>query len=252
MNKKLWQPQTTIHAISFDCDGTLSNIEGIDELAALSHTKEEVAALTHRAMNLTGLSSSLYEQRLALVKPTLEHTESLADLYWDNMTVDCQQVIEILQRLNKEIYIISAGNNPAVSLFGRKLSIPQKNIFAIDIFFDAKGNYSGFDKASALCESSGKVDILKAIKQQHQTVLHIGDGLNDTPAVDTVTRFIGYGGHCFRDNIAQLSPFYLTCESLCALLPLALTQAEADSLTAEETTYYQAGTDLLQDHLIVR
>ncbi len=252
MDIKQWQPQEIIHAISFDCDGTLSNIEGIDEIAKLNNCKKEVAELTYKAMSLTGLSKKLYKQRLDLVKPTKSQTETLADIYLDNVTLDCKQTIAILKRMNKDIYIISAGNNPSVSLFGEKLTIAKENCFAIDLFFNDDGSFRNYDSSSPLCESTGKIGILNKIKQKHNTVLHIGDGLNDTPAVDTVTRFVGYGGHCFRKNIAELSPFYLSCESLAALLPLVLTQTEVELLNQKDAQHYQSGYELLQENLLIK
>ena len=252
MDIQQWQPQEIIHAISFDCDGTLSNIEGIDEVAKLNHCKNDVAKLTHEAMSLTGLSKSLYKQRLDLVKPTQSQTETLAEIYLQNVTLDCIQTINILKRMNKSIYIISAGNNPAVSLFGEKLSVPAENCSAINLFFNEDGSYKGYDSDSPLCDSAGKIGILSNIKQKHNTVLHIGDGLNDTPAVNTVTRFIGYGGHYFRKNIADLSPFYLSCESLLALLPLTLTQEEVNQLNPDDAIQYKTGCELLNDHLHIK
>ncbi|TAK75879.1 MAG: phosphoserine phosphatase, partial [Gammaproteobacteria bacterium] len=60
----IWQPQAPIPAIVFDCDGTLSMIEGIDELAKHNGVSEAVQALTAEAMEKTGLHPDLYRQRL--------------------------------------------------------------------------------------------------------------------------------------------------------------------------------------------
>ena len=109
-----------LDTIIFDCDGTLSQIEGIDYLAEINNAKEAVAVLTEQAMSKTGLSSSLYEARLNLVKPTVTQISMLAQIYTDNVSPHAEKVIHILKKLGKEIYIFSAGVNPAVKLFGKK------------------------------------------------------------------------------------------------------------------------------------
>ena len=44
-------PQPKFAAVCFDCDSTLSRIEGIDELASRRGLKHEVSRLTEAAMN---------------------------------------------------------------------------------------------------------------------------------------------------------------------------------------------------------
>ena len=46
MNNHSWQLPDPIEAISFDCDSTLSSIEGIDELAKFNSCESEVNQLT--------------------------------------------------------------------------------------------------------------------------------------------------------------------------------------------------------------
>ena len=46
--------QGKFRAVCFDCDSTLSRLEGIDELASRYGRKDEVALLTEAAMNGEG------------------------------------------------------------------------------------------------------------------------------------------------------------------------------------------------------
>jgi phosphoserine phosphatase len=48
-----WQPTIPFDAVIFDCDGTLSAVEGIDELAEKNAVGREVKALTQIAMGQT-------------------------------------------------------------------------------------------------------------------------------------------------------------------------------------------------------
>ena len=52
--------------VCFDCDSTLSKIEGIDELAKLAGLGEEMARLTDAAMNGVVPLEAVYEKRLSL------------------------------------------------------------------------------------------------------------------------------------------------------------------------------------------
>lgn len=227
-----WQLDTPIDAIIFDCDGTLSTIEGIDELAEVAGVGEKVKTLTENAMGKTGINPELYEQRLKLVQPTYQHVLALADQYYSHRVADIENVIALLKRLDKKIYIASAGINPSVKMFGEKIGIPVENIFAVDIQYDAQGKYVDFDRSSPFTRSSGKRDVVTQIKTLHPRVALIGDGLNDYAAHDIVTRFIGYGGAYYRQNIADLCEFYITTQSMTSLLPLVLTQDEIEGIHA--------------------
>ncbi len=234
-----------IEAIVFDCDGTLSYIEGIDELAKANKVAEPVVELTAAAMGQSGLNPELYNHRLNLVKPNLDQMTSLGNLYFQHRVMDILPVIQILKTLRKSIYIISAGLYPAVQHFGALLGIEAENIFAVNIHFDAKGHYLDFDRNSPLIYSDGKRTIIQKLKLIHNQIIHIGDGLNDYVVHDLVTRFIGYGGAFYRENIAQRCHYYISIPSMAPLLPLCLTAEELIGLTPSELTYYQKGLDYL-------
>ncbi len=242
-----WQLQTPVPAIIFDCDGTLSMIEGIDELAKHNGVTAAVQALTAQAMGSTGIHPELYQQRLKLVYPRQEQVQALGRDYFKHLVPDVQHIIRILQRLQKTVYIVSAGLSPAVRIFGDMLQIPQENIFAVDIHFDAKGQFIDFEKTSPLVYRHGKRDIVNRLKLLHADIIHVGDGLNDFVTYDLVTRFIGYGGVFYRENIASQCQYYIRSLSMAPLLPLVLTQAEYEMLAAEEHALYQKGLMAIQE-----
>lgn len=243
MNTPLWQLKKPISAVVFDCDGTLSRIEGIDELAAQHNVGEAVREMTAEAMGKTGINPDLYRERIALVKPNRAELVTLADLYNENRSLHAEEVIKIFQRLQKDVYIVSAGLNPAVTLFGEKLGVSASHIFAVDVSFDDQGNYRDYNHVSSLTRSTGKREILLEIQSRHSPILFVGDGLNDLSASDLVTRFVGYGGSYYRDNIAASCEFYIATPSLASLLPLGLTESELAHLTDHEKKLYLAGLD---------
>src|SRR5205823_5222451 len=56
--------------VVFDCDSTLTRIEGIDELAAMNDVPHEVAGMTRRAMDGEIPFEEVFARRLELIKPT--------------------------------------------------------------------------------------------------------------------------------------------------------------------------------------
>lgn len=238
---KNWQLQKPIHAIVFDCDGTLSAIEGIDELAHQNGVGAAVAALTSKAMGKTGINPDIYRQRLQLTMPSQKQVMNLADLYRQHIVPDVEAVIHILQRLNKKVFIVSAGLKPAVKMFGATLQVPENQVFAVDILFDPRGRYLDFDHESPMTVSDGKRHIAQSLLRQYDSVAHIGDGMNDFIVRDLVTRFIGYGGMFYRANIEEQCDFYIKQKSMAACLPLLLTRSEAEALAGVEKELYERG-----------
>lgn len=236
-----YQLQVPMDAVIFDCDGTLSTIEGIDELARQNGAGSQVEAMTAEAMGKTGINQAIYQKRLELVRPTKAQLDALGLAYYDHRIPDAVQVINILNRLNKIVYMVSAGLYPAVAKYGELLKIPRDNIFAVDVQFDADGNYRDFDRASPLVDRQGKREIVKQIQKKHQRIVYVGDGLNDLAVYDLVTRFIGFGGQFYRENIAEKCEFYIKTLSVAPVLPLGLTESEAGQLLLEEKKYYQDG-----------
>jgi phosphoserine phosphatase len=233
-----WQLDVPISAVLFDCDGTLSAIEGIDELAKNNNVTDIVQCLTQDAMGKTGMNLNLYKQRLDLVKPSYSQIVQLGEDYIAHHVPHILNVIQLLQRLNKSIYIISAGLLPAVAVLGQFLNVPIKNIYAVDAHFDVNGHYVDFDQTSPLVNRNGKRVIVNEIKTEHKNIAYIGDGLNDLEVKDLVTRFIGYGGVFYRHNIESACQYYIKSVSMASILPFILTQQEVGMLTEAEKQLY--------------
>jgi phosphoserine phosphatase len=251
MTTKNWQNDIPIDAFVFDCDGTLSKIEGIDELARSNGVGELVEALTANAMSKLGISEELYHARLHLVQPKLEQVISVGQEYFQQRTPHISDVIQLLQRLNKHVYIVSAGLFQSVEYFGELLQVPRKNIYAVNAHFDADRKYVDFDRTSPLIKSAGKRDIITELKKRHPRIVHVGDGLNDYVVYDLVTRFIGFGGVFYRENIAQGCEYYIKATSMAPLLPLTLTNDECEALTFEERELYHQGLTAIHNQQVL-
>ena len=205
-------------AVIFDCDGTLSQLEGINELARWNQVIEEVGQLTEQAMGQVGMTPEIYQARLALVQPTRQQLEKLGQDYFDQRVQDLDQTLEKLREQDIEIYVVSAGMNPSVKIFAGLLNIPEANVFAVDLNFDANGSYLDFDHHSPMTKNNGKRAVVEQIKKMHNQIYYIGDGMNDLQVKDLVTIFIGYGGAFYRENIAKAADVYLTDPSMLQLI----------------------------------
>lgn len=244
MTTASWQIKEPLSAIVFDCDGTLSSLEGIVELAKMQGVETTVAALTTTAMESTGLNPTLYQQRLELVRPNKQHILQLGRQYTQTIVPDAKAVISLLARLNKTIYIASAGIKLAVEALATELHIAHDHVFAVEVFFDAAGDYQDFDHHSPLIDNNGKKIIVQQLQQQHPRLAHIGDGLNDCSIKSIATRFIGYGGVFQREKVRLCCDYYVNATSFTALLPLLLTIEESQALHDQDAMLYQQGLRL--------
>lgn len=242
-----WQIQQPLDAIIFDCDGTLSQLEGINVLAVQNGVGEAVKSLTEDAMSSTGIDLALYEKRLSLVKPQREQVKALGKAYFNQTSVDADIVVRILQKLNKKIFILSAGLKLAVDIFAAYLNIPTDQVYAVDITFDADGSYIDFDRQSPLARTRGKEELVQQLKSRYPALMHVGDGMNDVGVKQYVKRFVGYGGVFFRESILQYSDFYIRSASLSPLLVLALTEKEVETLSKEDRVIYDKGIELISN-----
>lgn len=245
-----WQLTDPINAIIFDCDGTLSKIEGIDELATNNNTSHIVQELTQEAMGKTGMNVGIYNKRLEIVNPTQEKILALGENYIKNQNPDAKEVVAIFKALNKPVYIISAGIFQAVNIFAKWLGIDESNVYAVNVFFDNNGHYKGFDEQSPLVARNGKQIFVNDLSQNLSRLGYIGDGLNDYEVYPLVTRFIGYGGAYYRQNIADLCEFYVKSASLAATLPLLLTQEEYHQLDSTHQLLYNKGMASILDQQV--
>ncbi len=225
--------------IIFDCDSTLSTIEGIDELARSKGKFAEVKRMTDAAMDGEVHLQSIYDRRLELLSPTRAEIRELEHRYRDTLTPDAAAVVHALAWLGKELFIISGGLLPAVRPFGEWLGIPRANIRAVDVVFNRlTGEWWDYqqdqwgprpDEAyldaeeTPLVESQGKADVARQLLagRDGRSML-IGDGMSDIAAKPAVDVVVGFGGVVTRAQVARHADIFITTPSLAPVLPLAL------------------------------
>jgi phosphoserine phosphatase len=232
--------------VIFDCDSTLSAIEGIDELARLVAGEDErvpiqIAALTKRAMEGDIPLEAVYGQRLLAVRPTRAQVGAIAGLYRERAIAGAGAVIAALQALGAAVFIVSGGLIEPLRDFGVSLGVPRERIFAVGMHYDQlsgrwwrywdqpggqnpQTNYLAVE-SNPLTGSGGKNQVIAGLRSGHPgRAILVGDGLSDLEASGEVDLFIGFGGAVHRGRIAEGSPIYIHTPSLAPVLPLALGQ----------------------------
>ncbi|NBV75907.1 MAG: haloacid dehalogenase [Methylococcaceae bacterium] len=213
--------------VCFDCDSTLSRIEGIDELARSCHVFAEVAALTDAAMNGEVALEDVYAKRLDVIKPNQHAISQLADQYIDEIVEGVTEVFAALLAANKQVHIISGGLRQAILPLATRLNIPASQVHAVDIFFDVNGDYLDFDRQSPLAQSGGKAAVCRQINPSAAlNMVLVGDGKTDLEAQHAGATVIGFGGVVRRDLVEAQADQFFADPSLLAVLPVLL---QADS-----------------------
>jgi phosphoserine phosphatase len=194
---------TKTKLICFDCDSTLSAIEGIDELARVCGPEifARVEAMTNDAMNGKIPVEAVFARRLEIIRPTRANVEAVGRRYVETIEPTARATISALMLRGWTPVIVSGGFRQVIAPLAAVLGI--KRIEAVDLFFDAAGNYRGFDEKFPTTRSGGKPAAVTALKQELQpaeTVM-IGDGVSDLEARPVVDKFIGFGRYTARPKV---------------------------------------------------
>jgi len=218
--------------IAFDCDSTLSAIEGIDELAG--ERREEIVALTRRAMEGELALEEVYGARLALLLPSLVELERVGRLYVERCLPHARELCAALRALGKRVCIVSGGLRRALDELARVLGVVDEDLFAVDTRHDAAGAYLDFDRASPLARSGGKLEVLAALARAGAPVALVGDGATDLEARPAVARFVAFGGVARRAAVFAAADETCDRPDLAALLPLLCDELEVGRLVRDE------------------
>jgi len=223
-------PQLPFETVFFDCDSTLSALEGIDELARRKGVDQELIPLTEAAMDGRMPLEEVYRRRLDVIRPDSEIIRWLQQRYLETMVEGSDEVVSVLHALGKQVHIVSGGIRQAVVAVGEMLEIPANRIHAVDVNFDESGDYSGFDESSPLARAGGKADICRRVLEKGQSAVLVGDGVTDLEAASAGVFVVGFGGVAQREAVKRGASVYINGPSLCDVLDAILTEAEREHL----------------------
>ncbi len=261
-------PAASFRLIFFDCDSTLTTIEGIDELARLKGQYDHIADLTRRAMDGEIKLEEVFTARLDLLRPTRADLHRVAQAYREAGVPEAKETIAALRFAGCEVYIVSGGLLPAVQEFARSLGLPGRNVHAVPIQFDQLsgqwwryeldrygGNpderYRGLPP-TPLIETRGKRAIIRDISGVEKRTMLVGDDITDLEARDAVKLFAGFGGVVQRERVIAEADVFIAAHRLAAIVPLALAEAAAKKLdgTEHEAVLRRGLEDLAQGRVL--
>ncbi len=186
-----------------DCDSTLSAIEGIDELARLRGpgVLAQIETMTRHAMDGKVSVESIFARRLEIIQPLRADLVQVAQLYVENVEPTAEETLAALRTAGWTPIILSGGFRPAILPLAESLHIKQ--VEAVELFFDRRGRYVGFDEDSPLTRAGGKPARIAALKRELKPVrtVMVGDGVSDLEAMPVVDLFVGFGRYASRAKV---------------------------------------------------
>jgi HAD superfamily phosphoserine phosphatase-like hydrolase len=221
----------TYGRVVLDCDSTVTEIEGIDELAAMNGVPYEVAEMTRQAMGGAIPFEEVFSRRLDIIKPTSKQLAGVGKLYTATVVEDAVAATAALAFLGVEVRLVSGGYRDALLPLAHKLGVEPSKLHANELCFGPAGEYTGFNEGNPLCRSGGKAELVSQLPPM--PTLFMGDGASDVEVAEHVDLFVGYGGIEKRGLVHEAAPVYLHGESLAPLVVMAAGAEGCCKLLAE-------------------
>jgi phosphoserine phosphatase len=207
--------------ILFDCDSTLSAIEGIDELGRVRGPEvfAQVEAMTHDAMNGKLPVEAVFGERLRIIRPRASDVAAVGRQYVETTEPTALATLAALRAAGWTPMILSGGFRNAIRPLAVHLGIER--VEAVDLYFDDVGEYAGYDEAYPTTRSGGKPEVVRALKAELSParVVMVGDGVSDLETAPEVDLFIGFGRYVAREKVrAAAARFVLSLNEIPALV----------------------------------
>lgn len=169
-----------------DFDSTVTQVEGLDELAAIAlkgqadgaEIVKKIKALTDAGMSGEISFSEALKSRIELLKANKSHIEILIDFLKTKISDSFLRNKSFLKEYNADIYIVSSGFKEFILPITQSLGLKDENVYANTFTFDEEGNITGVDQSNVLAQTGGKIKLMESLKfEGHVSV--IGDGYTD-------------------------------------------------------------------------
>lgn len=211
--------------VIFDCDSTLSAVEGIDELARRAGVFDAVAPLTRLAMEGALPLEEVYRKRLELIRPDRAALAWLGAQYVERVVPDARATLAALTQSGKNVHIMSGGLRDAVVALGDYLGVAREQVHAVPVRFAPNGDYVGFAEEAPLARSHGKAEQCRRLLNGERAAL-VGDGVTDLEAAEAGVFVVGFGGVIRREALVERADAYCEGPALNRVLEFLLTPAE--------------------------
>ena len=220
----------------FDMDSTLIQQEVIDEIASFMGLKDQVSAITARAMNGELDFASSLRARVALLKGT--PSTVFQDLLAQNrikITPGARELCKVLKRLGLKLAVLSGGFQPLADWLAGQLGLDYA--FANHLIVDHSTNppclTGELDPAYPIVDAEHKRYLLHKLAKEMdiktEQVMAVGDGANDIPMLKAAG--LGVALHA-KSRVQMEAPARLNVgESMLDLVYLlGLTETEVKEL----------------------
>mmetsp|Transcript_22895 Transcript_22895/g.57860 ORF Transcript_22895/g.57860 Transcript_22895/m.57860 type:complete len:260 (+) Transcript_22895:523-1302(+) len=203
--------------VVFDFDSTLIQSESLEVMldCVLSQDPEknekmrQIAEWTDKGMNGECSFKEGLEARLRIASPTASDIDRFCQLYCpSSFSRGFPELVAELQKQGKQVFILSGGFRDLILPFARYLSIPDDNVFAVEINWDADGNFVSLDDTNGF--SLSKLEGAERIKHRfaNGATIAVGDGFTDYKLFSSgiCTDFIAYTEHAAREKVMAVAP----------------------------------------------
>ncbi len=210
-----------IKLVCFDCDSTLSAVEGIDELARIRGPGvfAQVRAMTADAMNGALPVEAVFARRLDLIRPRAQDAAAVGRHYVETAEPAARAALAALAATRWTPVIVSGGFRQAIHPLAALLGIQR--IEAVDLIFDGDGNYPGYDAAYPTTRSGGKIEVIRRLREELRParIVIVGDAVSDLEVAPMVDLFVGFGRYVMRERVKREAGAFITSlEALPAVL----------------------------------
>ncbi|HEX3866344.1 MAG TPA: HAD-IB family phosphatase [Gemmatimonadaceae bacterium] len=187
-----------------DVDSTLSDIEGINWLAAQRGelVAQRIAGLTERAMDGGVPLERIYGLRLGEIRPRRDEVDALSRMYVETIAPGAVDTIARLRRAGVQVVLVSGGLRHALLRLALHVGLGPSDLHAVSIQFDALGAYVRYDEASPLTRADGKRQVLADLKAD-RPIMAVGDGATDVVMRDVADTFVAFTGFARRPYVVD-------------------------------------------------
>ena len=142
---------------------------------------------------------AVYDERLALVRPSRRDIEDLADEYRRSIALGAAETIRSLRAQGVHLALVSGGIRQAIIPLASDLEFDPSEVHAVSLRWNGAGEYEGFDD-SPLATQRGKLEVVrKAILPE--PALAVGDGATDLAMREAVAAFAAFTGFVNRSAV---------------------------------------------------
>jgi D-3-phosphoglycerate dehydrogenase len=201
-----------------DFDSTITQVEGLDELAAIalkSDPSGEAKVAKIKELTDLGMAGELsfsesLSQRLALLNANKSHVDILIEFLKGKVTESFLRNRQFLTEYADKIIIISSGFKDFIVPVAEYLGLKPENVYANTFKYDANGEIIGIDEENPLSKTGGKIEIVKFLNLEgHVSV--IGDGYTDYEIKKSglANRFYAFIENVERLKVTEVADFVI-------------------------------------------